>query len=251
MTELFLEIHDITLPSLNEALHTDTFLSLMGDHEKSRYHGFHRKNRQEEYLLSRIFLRHVLSGTTGASLKNLNFTYSPEGKPKLECRDSLFVNWTHSQSRFILGITNASELGVDLEYLKPLGDVDALVARFFTAQETGLFFKLPDSQKLSAFFLMWTLKESALKAFAGSIASNLNDLRISPGTPFSVLHSTGGTHFHGFEREPESHFAFSFTRHLHELPRLRWTRYETTLKRGRPRFTSRQVPAPANIRLVE
>jgi len=250
MTELFLEIHDITLPSLEGALHADTFLPRMGDRERSRYHGFHRQNPQEQFLFSRIFLRHVLSKKTEIPQENLTFTYSPAGKPELEYKDSLFVNWTHSQSRFILGITNAGKLGVDMEYLKPLRNVEALVARFFTAQENDLFLSLPDEQKLSAFFLMWTLKESALKAFAGSIAANLNDLRISPCAPAGVLQSTGGTHFHGCEREPELHFAFSFACHLHETPGLHWTRYETILERGRPRFMSRQIPVPSNLRLV-
>jgi 4'-phosphopantetheinyl transferase len=54
-------------------------------------------------------------------------------------------------------------VGIDIEKIRELPDIDQLIEKNLTSREKAYFLKNPD-HKLSLFFQFWTIKESYLKA---------------------------------------------------------------------------------------
>jgi 4'-phosphopantetheinyl transferase len=56
------------------------------------------------------------------------------------------------------------DVGVDVECVRPLPDLDGVAARFFSPGEQARLGALPPDERLGTFFALWTLKEAYLKA---------------------------------------------------------------------------------------
>jgi len=82
---------------------------------------------------------------------------------------------------------------VDVEGVRPIKNVDELVARFFSPRENELFQKVPDGEKPAAFFNLWTRKEALLKATGEGITRSLNlvEVSFSPGEPARLVAISG------------------------------------------------------------
>ena len=61
-------------------------------------------------------------------------------------------------------MAEGAEVGVDIERLRPLSDMDALAERVFSAAERQALAQVPADRKAEAFFAGWTRKEAYIKA---------------------------------------------------------------------------------------
>jgi len=77
-----------------------------------------------------------------------------------------------------------------VERIRPIPDVEQLVARFFLPRNAA-FRALPEGQRPVAFFNLWTRKEAWLKAIGEGIASSLRLVEVSflPGEPARLIKS--------------------------------------------------------------
>ncbi len=128
--------------------------------------------------------------------EKVEFTYNSRGKPALSPSRSgrgLHFNLAHSEDLALLAITSVGAIGADVESIRPVKDVDDLVARFFSPRESELFQKLPDKQKPPAFFNLWTRKEALLKATGQGITGSLSEVEVAflPGEEARVLAMSG------------------------------------------------------------
>jgi 4'-phosphopantetheinyl transferase len=64
----------------------------------------------------------------------------------------------------LLAVTGDRPVGIDLEQIHPITDLEKLTARFFSAGEHQRLLRLPETQRLPNFFRCWTCKEAYLKA---------------------------------------------------------------------------------------
>jgi len=101
------------------------------------------------------------------ALKNEGITdyeieYCESGKPYIKNPGGIFFNLSHSGDRVICALS-ADEVGCDTEKIR---DVNPHTAkRFFCQRESELIAKCNmDNEKKDAFFRLWTLKESLMKA---------------------------------------------------------------------------------------
>jgi 4'-phosphopantetheinyl transferase len=127
----------------------------------------------------------------------LEFCYGPQGKPALAgvwSASGWHFNLAHSLDLALLAVTRSGPVGVDVERIRPLRDVDQLVSRFFSPRESAAFQALPAEQKPDAFFRLWTRKEAWLKATGEGIAESLGRVEVSflPGEPARLLSLPGG-----------------------------------------------------------
>ncbi len=84
---------------------------------------------------------------------------SPGGKPFWKNDGQFFFNIAHANRWVICGTGNA-EIGVDIEFIKRKS-VASISSAFFSSQEQDYINS--ESDKLRAFYKIWTLKESYLK----------------------------------------------------------------------------------------
>jgi 4'-phosphopantetheinyl transferase len=126
---------------------------------------FERERRR--FAVSRAAVRAILGGHLGVPPGELTFHQGPHGKPRLAPRrdeEPVRFNVSHSYELALVAISGERELGVDLERVRPLPDLEGIVAHWFGPAERAAFEGLDPGATLRAFYRHWTLKEAYLKA---------------------------------------------------------------------------------------
>lgn len=161
--------------------------------ERARAQAFRSQDHQRRYLVARGALRDVLGRTLGRPPGLIRFVYTQHGRPEL-ARDRSTVdisfNVSHSHELALIGVTVGARIGVDVERVRPLTDLDALIARFFSAEEAADLSGLSPHDRLEAFFACWTRKEAYLKATGSGLTTPLDRFTVSvlPGQPPRIVH---------------------------------------------------------------
>jgi 4'-phosphopantetheinyl transferase len=108
-------------------------------------------------------------------------------------KQGIGFNLAHTDNLALLAVRAGGEIGVDVEQVRPIPDMEELVARFFSANENALFKTLPVKLRGAAFFNLWTRKEAWLKATGEGIASSLRSVEVSflPGEPACLVRIEG------------------------------------------------------------
>ncbi|MBZ5607013.1 MAG: 4'-phosphopantetheinyl transferase superfamily protein [Acidobacteriia bacterium] len=116
--------------------------------------------------------------------------YGPKGKPALVTPAGVSFNTSHSGGLAVFAFTPGCELGVDLERIRPLPDLQDVAQRFFCSEETSDLLALPAGQQERAFFLCWTRKEAYIKATGDGLSVPLDAFRVElrPGEAARFIH---------------------------------------------------------------
>lgn len=164
--------------------------------ERVKAEHFHFERDRRRFIVSQGLLRMILSRYLSIKPNQLQFCYGHRGKPALTQTfggDTLHFNMSHSHELALYAITRDREIGVDVERIRPIPDIEQIAERFFSAKENAVFCALPPSQKLEAFFNCWTRKEAYLKATGDGLARPLDQFAVSlaPGKAARLLHVEG------------------------------------------------------------
>jgi 4'-phosphopantetheinyl transferase len=141
--------------------------------ELTRAHRFHFQEHRQRFIAGRGILRGILAGYLGIEPQQVQFNYQHRGKPVLAdvfASSGLFFNLSHSQGLALCAVNCDRQIGVDLEYIRPMSDVESLAQRFFLPREYDVMRSLPADHKQEMFFRYWTCKEAYLKATGEGIA---------------------------------------------------------------------------------
>lgn len=134
------------------------------------------------FMTGRGILRILLGAYLELDPKQLIFDYGPHGKPHVNqesTQSPIQFNLSHSEDLSLFAFTKNARIGVDLEHLRPIPEVDQICERFFTLGEKTTMRGLPEDQKLEAFFTGWTRKEAYVKAMGESILPALDQVEVS------------------------------------------------------------------------
>ena len=149
--------------------------------ERARRFRFERHRRR--YVVGRGALRALLGGYLGILPREVAFSYGARGKPFLAgpaaTASALSFNLSNSHELALVGFLRGQEIGVDVEHLKPMPDLEQIAERFFSPSERLALRRLPALQKPEGFFNCWTRKEAYLKARGEGIATGLRDVSVS------------------------------------------------------------------------
>jgi 4'-phosphopantetheinyl transferase len=118
---------------------------------------------QNSYIVSRGLLRILLTSYLQISSDELTLLKHRKGKPYQIHDPSLFFNISNSGDCCIFAFSKNGEVGIDIEKIRPLNDLDELIERNFTPNEQ-IYINKNSTDRQSRFFKFWTLKESFLKA---------------------------------------------------------------------------------------
>jgi 4'-phosphopantetheinyl transferase len=91
---------------------------------------------------------------------------------------ALQFNMSHSQELALCAVATRREVGIDLEYLRPLPEAEQLAKRFFSRAEHVLIQALPVEEQAQVFFRLWTAKEAYLKATGKGLGHPLDQVEI-------------------------------------------------------------------------
>lgn len=127
-----------------------------GEAERQRAARFVRPDDARRYLASHAALRHLL-GTQEAWVAGGN------GKPALTSPPPHF-NLSRRDGVALIGLSATHEIGVDVEPLQAMADVNELAQRHFTPRERDAVASERGAARDRAFLRCWTRKEACMKA---------------------------------------------------------------------------------------
>ena len=142
--------------------------------DRDRASRFRRPDDAEHYLSAHGALRLILSDALGCNPHALRFGAKSEGKPVLE-GETLEFNLSHSGNVALVAVSSARQVGVDVEQLRSLPDLDSLAARVCNESELASIMGLAQADRERAFFALWTRKEAMAKATGEGIAAVFRD----------------------------------------------------------------------------
>lgn len=168
------------------------FRATLENDETSRADRFHFEKDRRAFTVSRGFLRHVIGRYLKTKPAAVRFAYGPYGKPALDGEhknSSLRFNMSHSRAVGLVAVTEARELGVDVEYIRADFASEEIARRFFSPSEVEAFNALPQEQQVAAFFRCWTRKEAYIKAIGRGLSQPLDgfDVTLAPDLPPALL----------------------------------------------------------------
>lgn len=154
---------------------------LLSPEEQARADRFRRAEDRQRYRQSHAALRLVLGHTLDAPPLDLRFATSATGKPHLirTGRPALHFNLSHSGRHALIGIASESEIGVDVEAIRPIGDPLAIARPHFHPDEITDLTRLPAPDRDAAFFRCWTRKEAVVKALGTGLSLPLDHFSVS------------------------------------------------------------------------
>jgi 4'-phosphopantetheinyl transferase len=137
-------------------------------------------------------LRHVLAAELGVAPRDVAFVYGPFGKPALAGASAVRFNVSHSDQWALLALSCDRELGVDIERVRALEDLEQLAATVFSPAERHDLAGVGETARAEAFFNGWTRKEAYIKA-RGDGLQRLTDFDVTlvPREPVELRRMDG------------------------------------------------------------
>lgn len=128
--------------------------------EQARYRGFTGAGRRRSWLAGRALLLAALARIAGSAAPDS--LYTDAAGAVRQAGGSLQLNLSHSGGLVAAALAEAP-VGIDVEWPKHRASVQQ-PDRVFSATEAAYIAGLTEAAQREAFYLFWTLKESACKA---------------------------------------------------------------------------------------
>jgi len=154
--------------------------------ERKRAESFRFERDRRRFIVARAVLREILGACLGVEPGHLSFRCGRNGKPELAGifeASRLRFNVSHSHNGALYAATLDREVGIDLEFIRPIDDLTAMAARSFSPAENAALRAMHAPERLRGFFDCWTRKEAFLKATGEGLSSSLAgfDVSLVPG----------------------------------------------------------------------
>ena len=148
------------------------------------------------FVAARGILRMLIGAYQDCAPDAIRFRYGLHGKPMLRRPAHalpLEFNAAHSGGLALFAFTRGHPVGVDLEALRPLGDIARIAHLCCSPRERETLNALPPETRNEAFLRLWTAKEACAKALGVGLAYDPKRIEVAftpSGTP--TLWAPGG-----------------------------------------------------------
>jgi len=126
-------------------------------------------------------LRMLLGHYLEIRAEDIEFVYSGNGKPRVAGETDLRFNVSHSGGMAVFAFTLGCDLGVDVELVRPVPEINNIARRFFCPEECSQLVAMTSEEKPAAFFRCWTRKEAYIKATGDGLSAPLDQFRVTFG----------------------------------------------------------------------
>lgn len=195
----------------SSAAQIDPLLGLLSAEELRKANAFRTERHRRDYILAHAALRSILGRCLRVSAASLEIVSAVEGgKPALSAAASagnplsdLRFNLSHTSGAALIAVALGRELGIDIEFQRPMEDLAAMARSVMSAAELQRWILLGAEEQFSAFYRVWTRKESYLKAIGLGLFRSLQDVTVpvseellegpdNSGTASRVIHDVSG-----------------------------------------------------------
>jgi len=154
------------------------FEQVLARDERQRAAQFRVAQARESFVVTRAVLRILLGRYLGAGAGAVRLQYGAFAKPAIAPDSSLRFNVTHSGDNAAIALTIGCEIGIDLDGLRPLPELEQIATRFFCPDDAAEILSQPPEQRERAFFTCWTRKEAYIKATGAGLSMPLTSFRV-------------------------------------------------------------------------
>jgi len=163
--------------------------AVLSAEERARADRFRREELRRDYMVCHAALRLVLGDCVGVAPAEVRFADAPSdaagAKPALfrkigsggELADVRF-NLSHTKGVALIGVALGREIGVDIEWQRPMDDLEAMARSVMSDEELARWREIDASGRMRAFYHLWTRKESYLKAIGLGLYRSLQDVSV-------------------------------------------------------------------------
>lgn len=137
--------------------------------------GLHRRR----FITGRAVVRSVLGAYLDEDPRRLSFEYGRQGKPSLRGPTDLVFNLSHSANLALLAVGRRAPLGVDVERIREIPELEAIARQTFSDREAAAVLRASGQQRRVRFFQCWTRKEAFVKALGGGLSIPLRAFDVS------------------------------------------------------------------------
>lgn len=138
-------------------------LALLDPSESARAARFHFERDRDAFIASHGWLRTLLGDYLQAAPQSIDFIFGRHGKPAIRGAAIQF-NLSHSGAMAACAVTRDSEIGIDIERIRTMPDLENIARRFFYPDDSRKLLELGEKERVPAFFRCWTRTEAYVKA---------------------------------------------------------------------------------------
>jgi 4'-phosphopantetheinyl transferase len=131
-----------------------------------------------------------------ATPQSIRLSIGPSGKPCLPASGdggTIHFNVSHSEDIALIALSREREVGVDVERVRWLIELDGIAAREFAPAERRALLRATSTERLALFYRYWTLKEAHVKAEGVGLRAALDTVDVSAVTESPVVVRSGWT----------------------------------------------------------
>ncbi len=145
--------------------------ALLSDRERNRAQRLVHEDLRNAYIRVHAQTRRILSLYLEIGPAEIAFSYSTTGKPALEPNpNQIEFNLTTITDLALLAVARGQPLGIDCEQIRQRSQLMGIAQRMFPAAHTDALSKLPDKERLQAFYTSWTELEAEVKVDGRGLA---------------------------------------------------------------------------------
>jgi 4'-phosphopantetheinyl transferase len=156
-------------------------VQMLPEFEKKKSERFRFELLKTRYIKGHYLLRALLGMYLGIDFFNQEFHINKYGKPSLkntQAEDSIYFNMSNSENTCICVFRQHGDIGVDVEKIYDMTNMDSIVERFFSPSENIKFCSLPEQSRKISFFKYWTRKEALLKGIGVGLSFPLHKIDV-------------------------------------------------------------------------
>lgn len=162
--------------------------------EQARAKRFKFPRHRRRNIVARASLRHLLGQYLHIDPLDITLPTTKHGKPyvqQLYGTHELMFNVTHSHECALIAFTLDRLVGVDIEHVRSVNDINNIAKQFFAISEFAKLQTVPEAIKQETFLKCWTRKEAFIKAIGEGLSHPLHQFEVTflPDEPPRLLYS--------------------------------------------------------------
>ncbi len=181
-----IHVHSLEIPNNPENLLIES--NFLSNDEILRANKFRNQIDKQKFLISRTFLREILSIYLNIDPKDIKFNYGENGKPLISQEinfSNLQFNLSHSKNIAACALSLNEEIGIDIEFNDNNINYYEIAESYFNNEENKLLRSLKEQESQNLFYKIWTIKEAFLKSLGFGLSFPLSGVKIHFGDNIS------------------------------------------------------------------
>lgn len=145
----------------------------LSEEERKQADRFIQAKHRDLFIASHAILHDILSQYVSIPPDQIRFRRTAHGKPYLDHPTPIRFNMSDSEEYALYAVTLERDVGVDIEFMRENIHPADIVERFFSRGECEAFQQLPESERFTAFYRCWALKEAFIKCVGEGLSFHL------------------------------------------------------------------------------